>query len=543
MKAFTGTWQLIKLALRRDRIKLPAWIIINSSLVAVSIPAIKDAFPALEDQITYAATVANSVVSRMFEGAVDGPSIGSIISTELFVFMAVLMAFMSTLAVVRHTRQNEETGSGELISSTAVGRYASLTAALAVAIGANIVTGLLIFIALAQSPDLSTQGALGFGVALASVGIAFAGIAALAAQVAESSRGANSLAGTTIGIAYIFRAIGDGFGSVDNTGLGVESMWVSWLSPIGWGQQVFPFTRENWWIFWIFAGFILAITGVVFMVLKRRDVGLGLVPSRKGPARGAKWLLNPFGISWRLQRGVLYGWTIGFVVYGALIGGVAKEFEELIAENEMMQEFIGSANATAEFSDLLFSGFYIYVGAIAVGYVAQALLKMRSEEVKGHLENVASTAVGRMRWMVSHIVWIVLGAALIMFTAGVATGTVHALVSDAGWNEPLRIGLIGLAQLPPILAIAGAIALVYGLRSSWSTIFAWGSFVGVLVITQLGALLRFPQWVMNISPFGHMSNYPVEPLARTPIVVMLIFALVTIVLGLVAFRNRDIETT
>ena len=53
--------------------------------------------------------------------------------------LAVLAALMSALAVVRHTRQNEETGRAELVGAAVVGRYAGLAAALIVTVGANIV--------------------------------------------------------------------------------------------------------------------------------------------------------------------------------------------------------------------------------------------------------------------------------------------------------------------------------------------------------------------------------------------------------------------
>ena len=56
-----------------------------------------------------------------------------------YVTLAVLAALMSTFAVVRHTRQNEELGRAELLGATVVGRYAGLTAAVIVAVAADVV--------------------------------------------------------------------------------------------------------------------------------------------------------------------------------------------------------------------------------------------------------------------------------------------------------------------------------------------------------------------------------------------------------------------
>jgi ABC-2 type transport system permease protein len=541
MNSFAGTWRLVRLALRRDRIKLPAWIAIVSGVAALTASAIQGAFPTMEDRLTYATTVSGSVVSRAFEGIVDGPSFGSIITTELFVFTALLVAFMSTLAVVRHTRLNEETGSAELISSTPVGRYASLTAALIIVVGANIITGLLIFASLAGNEELSTTGSLALGLTFSAVGITFATIAATLSQVADSSRGANSMAGMTIGLAFILRAAGDAFGTASPDGLSVQSSWPSWLSPIGWGQQIFPYTQQNWWILSLFVGVSLLMVGASFALLTRRDIGLGLIASRKGPAVASPRLTSPIGLAWRLQRGILYGWIIGLVVYGAIIGGIAKEFEELISNNELMQEFFG--NTEGNFSDVLFASMFIYVGAIAVAYCAQALLKMRSEETNLHLETIIGTPTSRIRWMASHIAWIFIGVVAVMFASGFAAGVVNSLITDAGWSDAFRIGGIALTQIPPILAVAGVIVLVYGLFPSFTALFAWGSFVGILLITQIGVLLRLPQWFMNISPFGHMSLYPVEPLAYTPIAIMLSIAVAGTLIGLQAFRRRDLQSS
>ena len=85
----------------------------------------------------FAISSANSPVTLMTNGLVSGTSLGAIVAAQGLLPLALGAAFMSTLAVVRHTRQNEETGRAELISSGIVGRYASLTAALIVVVAAN----------------------------------------------------------------------------------------------------------------------------------------------------------------------------------------------------------------------------------------------------------------------------------------------------------------------------------------------------------------------------------------------------------------------
>lgn len=149
MHAFTGTWRLVRLALRRDRIKLPVILIVLGFVFYSSAQAAVDFYGKTElDQIKYAATNAPSVVGRVFNGPIGGPDIGAIVLNETYLFTALCLAFVSTMTIVRHTRQNEEFGRSELIESGVVSRHASLIAAMIVAILANVVFAGLTYLSL-----------------------------------------------------------------------------------------------------------------------------------------------------------------------------------------------------------------------------------------------------------------------------------------------------------------------------------------------------------------------------------------------------------
>ena len=79
------------------------------------------------------------------------------------------------------------------------------------------------------------------GMAAAGVGVVFAAIAAVGAQVFSTARAANAVAAAALGVAFVLRAAGDVTGTVTHGGVVVESRWISWLSPYGWGQQVRPY--------------------------------------------------------------------------------------------------------------------------------------------------------------------------------------------------------------------------------------------------------------------------------------------------------------
>ncbi len=122
MKPFAGTGALLRLAIRRDRIQFPVWLFGISLVLAASAASVVDLYGTPESGVTYARLSVGSVVSRAFNGPTSGPSVGAITMVETFAMLAVLTALMSLFAVVRHTRQNEETGRAEMVGAGVVGR-------------------------------------------------------------------------------------------------------------------------------------------------------------------------------------------------------------------------------------------------------------------------------------------------------------------------------------------------------------------------------------------------------------------------------------
>jgi ABC-2 type transport system permease protein len=541
MGAFTGAGRLIRLALRRDRVKLPIWIAAIIGLASVGPPALSEFYGTAEKQVEYAAITAPSVVSRMLAGPVDGPNLGSIMMLEYFLFFAVLAAFMSTLTVIRHTRQNEETGRSEIIGSAIVGRHSALTAALIVAIGANVLVSLLMGLVLVGN-DLPAAGSWAMALGAGAVGIVFAGIAAVTAQVFESARAANSLAAAIIGVAFLVRGIGDVLGKVAEDGLSVASAWPVWLSPLGWGQQMHPFTETTWWPMALSGLLLVVLVEVAFYLTSHRDVGLGILPARRGPAAAKPSLLSPIGLAWRLQKGILIGWSIGIAVMGATLGLTAIEFKDFFTENEDFAEVIAgySGGAQGDVTDVYFAGMLAFMGILIAGYALQAVLRIRSEEASGQAEPVLSAAVSRPGWMLSHIACVLGGIAFILLVAGLSTGLSYVLAAGVELSDGIRIAVAAFAQAPAVLVLVGLALAIFGLLPRATVAVTWSAFAACILVLQLGAILQLPQWTQNISPFTHLPGVPAEAIDWTPIIILLSVAFALAIAGIALFRRRDL---
>ncbi|MBE3073923.1 MAG: ABC transporter permease, partial [Actinobacteria bacterium] len=265
----------------------------------------------------------NTSLRAMYGPAFDLNSAGGFTAWRIGGFAAVFIALMSLLAVIRHTRAEEEAGRLELLRSGVVGRHAPLAAALLVTVGANVVLATIVVVGLI-SERAPLAGAVALGLGFVGCGIVFAGVSAVSAQISENARPARGMAASVLGAAFLLRAVGD---STEST------TWLSWLSPIGWTQQTRPFADERWWVLVIplVVGAALIALGVTLE--SRRDFGAGLRPAHLGPERAAAGLSTAAGLAWRLQRGSLLAWTTGVAVFAGAIGSVANGVLDIFKGN------------------------------------------------------------------------------------------------------------------------------------------------------------------------------------------------------------------
>ncbi|MGK5737321.1 ABC transporter permease [Micromonospora sp. URMC 103] len=540
--AFTGTGRLARLALRRDRVQLPVWILSTVVLGAFARSALDKQYPTETDRLAVLRVAVDTPAVLMFRAAPTGTSSGEMTAFGILAFLAMLAGFMSTLAVIRHTRQNEETGRAEMVGATAVGRHASLTAALVVVVGANLVLGVLVGFALLGYGE-PAAGSFAAGAGVGAAGVAFAAIAAVAAQLTQSARAANGIAATAVGAGYLIRGLADAFGDVHPDGYTMTSAWPSWLSPIGWTMQMRPFAADGnrWWVLALPVALLVVAVTAAFALAGQRDVGMGLLADRPGPSRASSALLGPLGLAWRLQRGTVLGWAVAIGVFGLILGSMANAVDDLVAENSGVT---GTLNDLAgggghALMDTFFGAMMATIGAMVAGYLVQALMRPRAEEAGTRAEAVLATATGRLTWLGSHVAVATAGAVGMLGLAAVSMALVYGLsVHDLGGQLAHLAGTAYL-QLPAVLVLAGLAVALFGLVPRFAVGLTWFGFALSFVLGPYGALLGVPEAVRDVSPFSHIPAVPADA-TGTPLVVMSGVALALGVAGLALFRRRNL---
>jgi ABC-2 type transport system permease protein len=537
LDTLTGTAALTRLALRRDRASMAAWTVglatFASGTTALWAAQFRDAAQLVQEN----RVAATSPGIRML-GLASGASVGGYAMVRDFLLLAVLAALMSTFAVVRHTRQGEETGRAELVGAAAVGRHAPIAAALVVAVAADAALAVLLGLGLIIAGQ-PAAGSFTAGAAVAAVGVVFAGVAAVTAQLTTSTRGASGLAAAALGVAFLTSGIGNMTGHTDASGLRVISAWPAWLSPIGWGQQMRPFEGDGWRPLALAAALFLACTGAAAALAGRRDFAAGLLPQRPGRERAGRTLRSPAGLAWRLQRGVLLGWAAGMFGFGLVMGGLAGQARNTTGSARDWYTQLGGSD---QILDAYRASMMQLAGMAAAIYAVQVLLHLHGEESAGPLEPVLAAAVGRPRWVAGYAATAAAGAAALMLLFATGTGLAAGGVLDGGPAE--QIGVLvgpGLVQLLGVLAIGAAVVALTGVVPRWAAALSWGALLASILAGPLfGPTLRLPRLVQDLSPFTHVPKAPAVAVTATPIVALMVAGAVLALIGLVSLRRRDL---
>jgi ABC-2 type transport system permease protein len=531
--ALAGTRTLIRFNLRRDRVRLPVWILALFLATVSTAGNYKTLYADPEDRASVVKTM-DSPAGLAMSGPrhyLDDYNFGAMLSHQMLGFMAIMVGLMSVLIVTRHTRNEEETNRAELVRSTVVGRHAHLTAALTVAVIANLVLALLLAVGLSGMglDSIDFGGSLLYGFAHAAVGVVFAAVAAITVQITPYTRGASGMALAVVGIAYALRAAGD----VSGDGV------LSWLSPIGWAQRTYAYVDNRWWPLLLCLALAVLCAAAGFVLSTRRDVGAGLRASRLGSPVASDTLSRPLGFALRLHRSMLIGFGAGLFLLGAMYGSILGEAEDMLKNIEQMQdalERIGGATMAESFASMVM----IVISVVASVYVVMAALRPRAEETAGRAEPLLSTGLSRTRWVGSHLAVAMAGGTALLLLAGLGFGISGA--ASAG-DSGLFLKLLGaaLAYAPALWVTVGVAVVIFGWFPRASTA-AWVVPVYGFVVGYLGQLLQFPSWMNNLSPFGHVPQLPAAEMNWTPMVALTVIAAGLVWLGLEGFRRRDLET-
>ena len=523
---FAGTWSLVRLALRRDRVRIPLWVIGIVGVLYLSAASMPGLYKTQDQIDAYAELVGQSPATVAIAGPVVGlHTLQGIVMYETYLTVIAAICIMAVLMVSRHTRAEEESGRTELLRATEVGRHAGAASALIVTAAACVLVGLGMALTLPSTP-LSLESSVVYGAAMAALGLVMAALTLCFAQLFVHARSVSGAGLAAFLLCYVVRAIGD-----------VRDDWTVWLSPVGWVQATHIPAENRLWPLLLPLAATAVLVWVAVLLAEQRDFGGGLLPTRGGPDRAARSLNGPLGLAWRMQRGPLLAWAVALAATGALVGTLGTSMQSMIENNPSLASYLAVVEG-GSIIDAYQATFVLIMTLVVGGFAVWSAGRAVPDEADGRLELMLAGPLARTRSLLAELLVTVGCVMVLLGVSGVSAGLAYAAVAD-DVAQGIRVSFAPLVYLPAILVLVGVVVLTYGWARHWTWV-GWLVLAFESVIGWLGGLLKPPAWVVELSVFDRAPRYPLEPLTWAPLLVLLAAALVLVTAGWAGFRRRDI---
>lgn len=535
MTVFAGFAKYFRFICRRERIKSLIWLaaLVGSAIVfAAMFPNTMPDEASIQEMSNLLSGPAMSAIMGPAYGAAS-PTVAIIMATECLSWLSIAIVVMNIFFVNRHTRVDEELGRHELFRSLPVGRLTGAASTLANAALLNILIGFLVSLGLVvlNIPGTTTAGAFAYGFSLCAQGMLFASLILCAAQLFSTARSVTGGMFGLFGLFYILRALGD-----MQYSMGDAAKALSYISPLGLGLRTFPFYENNFAPIWILLSETVVFSLVALALCKGRDLGEGLIPARKGRAEAPRSLLSPFGLSWRLSKASILAWSIAAFAIGATYGSVFGQLSNMIEGSVALRQFFQALGGVGKTSDTYVFLLALIIAQVAVIPAVTTLMRIRSEEKRGRLEQIYSRSVSRSAMLFPYI------AISFLQSAG------FMLLSVLGfWLSSQSSGLVtfgGLCgamfvHIPAIWVMTGAATLLIGFLPKGIGLI-WVYYAYTFIVLDFGTLLNMPEWARRITPFGNVPKMPLQEFQLAPMLILALAAVVLCVGGLMTYRRRDI---
>lgn len=527
---FSNTPIIVKFILKRDKIRLPIWILTLSAFVIMFIPIFADYVITGEGNAVMAEMMENPAMIAMV-GPVYGAgnyTLGAAYANMMLVFSVMIAGVMNVFLISRHTLQDEELGRFELLRSLPIGRLSNLAASLIVSFCANtvlsVISGLGMYFLRQDGMDFS--GCMLFGASLGIIGMFFAVSAAFFCQCTSNNRTALGMSMFLIFILYILRAIGD-----------VGSEILSLISPLGLILRTKNFVENFWYPVFIILIISVVIALLSFVLAAKRDLGRGLFPERAGKRHASVFLSSPYGLALKLLRISAIIWSIVIFSFAAMYGSVFGDLDDFISSNETLKAVFAS-NPNNPLSEQFIGLLMAVMSIISTIPVITFINRAQSEERHGYSENILTKAVSRHAYLASYLLPAFIISIVLQLLSSLGFWSVGSMVLDT--TPSLNVFITAaLLYLPAIWFMIGITVVLIAFVPSMSSIVNY--YLGYSAFSvYIGTIANLPQWTKKLTPFGHIPQYPIEKIEIIPIIILVVLFIVLAAIGFYWHRKRDL---
>src|SRR5215470_9839201 len=472
-------------------------------------------YPDAADRLAFARDFGSNTGLRLFYGEPHGLlTVAGYSAWRVGGTLAIAAAAFGLLATAQALRGEEDAGRTELVLAGIISRRTAYWSAMA-AIGVAALVLWAAEFAGFVAGRLPAAGSAYLALATVSVIPVFAGLGAVASQLAPSRRVALELGGGASALFLLLRAVAD-----TASGAG----WLRWATPLGWAEEMRPFTGTRPAVLLLPAVASVLLLGTAVRLAARRDLGSGLLPARDSTEPRLALLSSPAAQALRSQRGSLIAWT----------GGISPADIPENASRQLSKLGAGSIATPAGYLSFVFFLVMLAVSLFACAQVGAA----RREEAGQQLETLLALPLSRVRWLGGRLLIAAGAIILISLTSGLLTWA-GAVSGGAGITLPQALEA-GANCLPVAALFLGLAALAYAVIPRASAAISYGIVTVTFLWQAVGALLGAPGWLADLTPFAHVGLVPTQPFRAADAAVMAGLGLAAALAALAAFRRRDL---
>ena len=415
---------LARRALRDARTRTIAFAYLFALYAYIQPVGYRHTYPTAADRASFAQSFAGNKGLRLFYGEPhDLLTVSGYTAWRVGGTLAIVAAVFGLLAAVRALRTEEDTGRMELVLAAPVARPTAFAAAMA-AIAAGVAILWLAEFAGFVVGGLPAGGSAYLALATASVVPVFAGVGAMASQLAPTRRIALELGGAVVALCFALRVVAD---TADGVG------WLRWATPLGWAEELRPFSGARPLVLVLPVAATVLLVAAAARIAATRDIATGMLPARDSADPRLALLSSPTAQALRTERASLIVWTSGVAVFAFILGVVSQSVSSANipagARREIAKLGSGSIATPTGYLAFVFIFFILAVSLFACAQVGAA----RHEEADQQLETLLALPVGRRRWLGGRL----LLASCAVAAISVAAGGVHLGGSRLGRRQRL----------------------------------------------------------------------------------------------------------
>jgi ABC-2 type transport system permease protein len=485
------------------------------------------AFPHAADKARLASTLGSSAALRAFYGFPrDLHTVGGYVAWRVGGALSIAAAAQGLMVGVRLLRGEEESGRAELVMAGIVSRAGIAAAAMVAAATALALANAAFLVALVVGGlSVGNSAVLAMGTFVG--GGVFAGVGALAGQVAPTRRTATGAAVGLLVVAVVVRIVAD---------TRSHQLALQWLTPLGWTERLRAFSGASPVVLLVPVAACAVLAAVTLMVNGRRDIGTGLLRMHDDAPPRPALLGAAIQQIVRASGLVLVAWMLAVGAFAAVLGSLSGTVEGALGRKVLHQfaAFLGT-----NFSAKAYIGAMLPFFALALcAYACSQLGAARHEEATGRLDTLLALPLGRQRWLAARIAWAAFGVTCL--AAAVGAG-VWLGCRMGGTPLPARdLARVALDCLPIATLALGASTLLVAVVPRYGVGIAYGLSVGGFFWALIATALKAPKWAANMSPFQHLGIVPVNAIPAHAALVMAGLGAGAAAIGVLAFARRDL---